>query len=255
MKVLSTVDVAARCAQACGKKVGDQFVRECYLEMYGIDGVGTGHALHLTEAQAKLVVLYAMEWHGSSRAPGVVEWSKQRGHELPKLRRSLVPVATQPRKAEQEASPAAPASSIVVDVTKLIQRVDRLEQAIATIGKAGVPRSMARRIPARQITDGSTVQPDPRRVRIVRAVNSWVRDRVEVIDYGTAWSEIYRSYWTLWDGQQPVEWFTSELKNDAKLDFFAQHGWLGILADALPEILADLSRRFPIPAAQRELFG
>lgn len=247
MKVFSTVQVAARCSAACGKKVGDQFVRECYLELYGLDAMGSGHAPQLTDQQATLIVAYAMEWHGRSRAPKMLEWVKQRDHEIPKLRKAPVPAA-------RAQSPRSGGGSDRISVLEIA--VEGLTKEVERLVSGSTKRRY--RTPPAQITGSHDGPVDHRRGKIVKLVQSWVRDHIEVIDYASAWSEIYHAFWEQLGQQPPLEWYKSQLRNDTKLDFFEKHEWLGVLYDGLPAILGKLNARYlgPDPRdPQRDLFG
>ena len=231
MKTYSTVEVADRCRAACGKRVGNQFVRESYLAMYGLDHLGSGHRWQLTERQADLIIMYAMAWHGSPNAPGIVAWAKEHGHEIPTLRKSLLPMVQHRPAMEPEVAP-----EILEQIAGLELRVTQLEKT----REQRKARAQQKKLPVQVISITK------RRVKAM--IVSWARDRDDI--YDTAYSEVYRAWWK--DREQPSDWFQCQSDGEGKLDYFEKNDLLGELLKELPYFLAEMSKRHLI-RGQKEL--
>ena len=239
MKTYSTVEVADRCRAACGKRVGNQFVRESYLAMYGLDHLGSGHRWQLTERQADLIIMYAMAWHGSPNAPGIVAWAKEHGHEIPTLRKTLLPAVARRQQGKESEGPAEILQAIAFqreEIGELKLRIARLEE------KREQPKARAER----KKLPGQVISITKRRVKAM--IVSWARDRDDI--YDTAYSEVYRAWWK--DREQPSDWFQCQSDGEGKLDYFEKNDLLGELLKELPYFLAEMSKRHLI-RGQKEL--
>lgn len=240
MKVWSTTQVGARLAAALGKQVTDAFVRDCYLDMHGLEHMGCGHVIRITETEARLVLAYGLEWHGRPGAPKVVAWATEHRFEIPGLRKRLLPVRVAQSAQRPQATnptPAIMATNVVAaEIEELKKRVAVLES-----DRRGAARPV--RITDRASSVGSVI-----RNRLNRLVRSWVMQHGKRVPFAVAWSELYRQFFADIGEPIPEDWYRSQLANEVKLGYLEKHGWVGVFADAVPGFLVKMDEGLTVPA-------
>lgn len=162
------------------------------------------------------------------------EWLDEHNHRRPRIdqvtRTELVSTAKSPQR---EAVSQSGIKAISAEVRQLRKKVEQLERR-NEVERATVGERSLKALPA----------PSEKRKRLSKRVASFVYGRTGSIGYQEAWEELYARFFEK-VGPPDLSWWSFQLHNDTKLDWFEREGLIDLLVDCADEIFDAMSKKHP----------